>query len=1090
MSKFKPSPEQQASIDARKSGKNVTVSASAGAGKTGALIELLYTMIAKDGVSVRNILAMTFTEAAAKEMKTRLHARLEEALRDNEGDTERIRKELTLLPSADVCTIDSFCAKILKNYSYVLGWDPVRFTRVVTDRALEEIKQQAVSLVMRKNAAHPSRAFLELVMTSGKSGNDVSSLADTVLGIAAKRANYRNPDVWEKNIRSFYAAESLEDLPEEFRNELQKRIELTIEGWLDLYKKLTGILERFEVTKLLDYYAQEYVLVNGLEDRIQKGDFAGAAEYFEAEEANLPKTPQMPRGVMDPDEKKQYDKVRDKFNARYSDLKEYVRETAVLIKKNAKAKDRVYALLDCVNQYEEEFARLKEENNVIDFSDMGAGALKILRDPSNGSAEVLRKQYDYILVDEYQDSNALQEDLVGLICRKDPYNVYRIGDVKQSIYRFRGAKPGLMRSYIQNENEANLTVRYKKNFRSTPTIIEFNNRVFRHIMNIDGYEDTYTDENDRVTYGTDFQKENDSPVEIHLIEGSDYSRNETAVFKDHLAGLITDRILEMRKTSPFKNWKDYVILVRTHAYKTVLENRLKQAGIPYFFETKVGYYSDEAVTAVLSWLRWIDHPDDEISMFGVLSSAYYRRDDEYFAYLRKMRIAKESYYQVLKAEQNPIIKDYENLSDLYRKDGLGALVKAVFSLKDFYYTKTTLQQRDNLDRFYEYVMEAEKDCLSLERFLHRIDIDASKDQGSATSISSSADVVRITTIHASKGLQYKVVLCMSDILAGKNGEKGSAITDEQLGLAYNYTELPYRNRSKTLLWKMISDKHHALDTEEAIRLLYVAWTRPEKKLLIFGMKDESPAAKASFTSSYLESNSAGMFTVGNLLREALRFEDPSLYTVTNHTRAELEALEWDKIRRTVLRGASREVYSREKIPVKTFTPSSTEHHYLPPLKDRKGSSAAIRGSALHLALEKIDFGDASADGFRKLGLGLSEDDIAKLGKFFEQPLFEEIRQGEIRKEYPFAVRKDGILVHGIIDLAVFFEDKIILVDYKSDRRVTPEILKERYTSQIHEYRKALNTFGLPVEAYLYSIDLERFVPIPESGDSSNEHNDL
>ncbi|MBR3226984.1 MAG: UvrD-helicase domain-containing protein, partial [Erysipelotrichaceae bacterium] len=499
--------------------------------------------------------------------------------------------------------------------------------------------------------------------------------------------------------------------------------------------------------------------------------------------------------------------------------------------------------------------------------------------------------------------NDIQETLVRLICRKDPGNVFRVGDIKQSIYGFRSAKPSLMKEILKNAEKDEKIV-FHENFRSSDIIIRFNNIIYSTLMNIEGFSDTFSDEIDKASTILENKKANREKCEIHLLDLS-VEGEKRPVREDRIdeAYYIVDRIRKMREVSQkrkeetkdewsgldekkqkewlydhgiYADWKDYVILVRNHDHKTVMENAFRALDVPMFYIINKGYYDDVAVQTVISWLKWLNRIDDEIAMFSVLTSPFYEFSNNDLSRLvidrRKENDGSRRYEYILKKYAD-IRDDYLHLKDIYEKKGLIVLLREIFSLHDFYYTKTTLQQRDDLALLYEKCNDVYERYPSIEDMLEWLAVNERADDGAATSISESSDVVRVITIHNSKGLEYPVVFYVASTLKAKGSEKGSYRLDETLGLSLEVYKTPYYLNYRPLLWQLIEGKHYREDIEEEIRLMYVATTRAMSKLIVVAFESQD---KVRLTAAGIGKIAGKKEAVGNILREAIEANRPEI----------------------------------------------------------------------------------------------------------------------------------------------------------------------------------------------------------------------
>ena len=649
-------------------GSDLIVSASAGAGKTATLIEYIYQKIAndKDGekVSISEILAMTFTDAAAQSMKKKLFKRINDEIEAGNNDPH-IKKQAELLPSADICTIDSFCTNILNQYCYVIGWDPARPKSVLDKNTVAKIKNDVAHKLVVEELKKDNKLLFDFVAAYSNNGNNTNNFERMLVEISDKIEKFADKNKWYQIVLNYYHNNDFTKMDDANKkmffagaiNACDSIIK-SQQIYLDLVKdktfaydpydardRIKNVINKYEDIKndLINEDHSVFHRIADLEIILSNAKlfiYPSSKDGFSKQEVDDLK-------VLINEDRKKYEIVCEKQSVdAYKKLQKYALEYKDFSNQQNDLKDKVILLIDLLKEYQNRVDIAKNELNGIDFVDMEKASIEILK-KDKSIADRLRNKYKYILVDEYQDSNDIQEELIQLICRKDPGNVFRVGDVKQSIYGFRSAKPSLMRNIMKNATKDEKIV-FENNYRSSDFIIQFNNLLYKTIMNIDGYNDTYTDENDTAFAGTDEQKVNKEKCEICLIEyNKEFSDVELRLNKSFY---VVNKIKQMREDSIRKkeelkdkweslnensqkkyfydngiypDWKDYVILVKNHDHKKILQEAFESLGVPTFFIINKGYYDDSAVITVMSWLKWIANIDDEIAMYSVLSSPYY-----------------------------------------------------------------------------------------------------------------------------------------------------------------------------------------------------------------------------------------------------------------------------------------------------------------------------------------------------------------------------------------------------------------------------------------------------------------------------------
>ncbi|MBR5207950.1 MAG: UvrD-helicase domain-containing protein, partial [Erysipelotrichaceae bacterium] len=432
-----------------------------------------------------------------------------------------------------------------------------------------------------------------------------------------------------------------------------------------------------------------------------------------------------------------------------------------------------------------------------------------------------------ILVDEFQDTNDVQNTIIELISRGN--NIFRVGDIKQSIYRFRGARPQIMRDLILTTDGSQEIIFLSENYRSCKSIVEFNNYLFDVLMNIHGLSQSYTD-SDWVSIGTTGQDDhNEFPVEFHALSYTKTEEDED--LGDLKADYISRQILSMRQSTQFTKWSDYCVLVRSHAVKDKLRYSFDKYGIPNSMAVKSGFYKSVSLQEIIAFFKLLNNPHDDLSMVTLLTSSMFKMS---FEMCSKIRIENRnrSYYDALKALKSDIIEHYHHVKETYHQSGLFYAFKAMMEINDYYFM-LSVQEKTNLDlfadRIYDFEQKNGSSLIQYLNFLAQIE-----DQPTSEAISSSTldDVVRIMTVHQSKGLQFPVVFFWSTSGTRIMDNLEKCMIDSQLGLGLMHLSQPYRIKRPTLQRMALEHKNTLEEFEENIRLLYVATTRPQKKLIM------------------------------------------------------------------------------------------------------------------------------------------------------------------------------------------------------------------------------------------------------------------
>ena len=632
--------EQQKVISLRN--RNILVSAAAGSGKTAVLVQRILSKILdkEHPVDIDRLLIMTFTRAAAGEMKERISAALEQALFE-EPDNEHLQRQMTLIHTAQITTIDSFCSYIIKNYFHMIGLDPGY--RTADEGELKLLREEVIEELLEEAYEQRDEAFLELVECYSPGKTD-EGLKELIQKVYEASVSHPFPEKWLQQCLEVYRVDSKE--------ELRKT------RWISLLWEETG--ERLEEAERLADQARavcespegpwqyeaaldsDLLLIGQIKQAAEQKDYDKTAELLKKPSFARLSAKKIPE--QDEDKKTQAKTFRE-------EEKDIIKELSV--RYFCWSEDELLELLYCCRSpvenlvkltcgFQEKFSQKKREKNILDFTDMEHFALNILMDeegnPSQAARE-LSEKYEEVMVDEYQDSNLVQEMITSMVSgwSQDRKNIFMVGDVKQSIYRFRLARPELfMEKYktYSTEDSREQKIELHKNFRSRAQVLESVNYIFRRIMGEDLGGITY-DDNNALYPGADFPEGGEFlKTEVLLVEKDseelqDEDSGQTPQELEALAiaaeiNRITGReqILdkEIGTYRPLE-YGDIVILLRSaYGWADTFREVLESNGIPAYTASRTGYFSAQEVVTLLNYLRVCDNPLQDIPLTGVLHS--------------------------------------------------------------------------------------------------------------------------------------------------------------------------------------------------------------------------------------------------------------------------------------------------------------------------------------------------------------------------------------------------------------------------------------------------------------------------------------
>ncbi|NBK97100.1 MAG: helicase [Erysipelotrichia bacterium] len=1042
--------------------KNILVSASAGSGKTTVLIARLLHLVKDKRIEIDRILAMTFTEAAANEMKKRLAKELQDALIESKDEEERnyLNKQLANMSKAYISTIHGFCLQIIKNYYYAIGLDKESITNIMDESSTQQLLAQS----MEESFAQfiDDKNFLILCqMFSTKADSNVA-LQEAILSLFHLASAKSDPHAFLAQCKK-KKMKQMSDYSFAIQTYFYDYLLVQVDSLIDA---LTQARYYYDELTEMEPLNEKLIDLSHCKSALQNKNYTSFRELFLKQSMkSIKKVKEQPSF----DElKKEIENLEKNFIAIAFEEDTFIAQSNANIPYINTFIDVCTFFLDCYTQH-------KRELKYIDFSDMEHFALQILDVNEQMVAKRYQQHFYEIMVDEFQDSNDVQDRLVKLICKEN--NVFRVGDIKQSIYGFRHATPDIMRSLIDQKNEQDEVIYLNFNYRSKKSIVDFNNQLFDKLMNIHGFSSSFS-ENDCTQIGLETQKEDNVTSELHLISEKKINEGRFQKYsKDELkASYIASKIIEMKQTKGYQ-YKDFVVLVKTNAKSECLRSAFEALNIPYFINMKHGFYDSSALQNVIAFLKVLNNPHDDIAMCALLLSPFFQKDNEYLAQIKLAKEKHMSYYQYL-SKQEAFPAFYALLKDAHTQK-VSELLKSIYYYNNYYEDYTTKQEKSNLDKLFEMVcMKEANQSLSLFAFITMIEESKNTQIGEAIPISNNDDVVRVMSIHQSKGLQFPVVFLYSVDRLNLFDTKGLIAFDDELGIALNYMHL--ENRLVYTGVERIALNHKATKNalEEEMRVLYVATTRAQKEMYIVDCKEEKAVNELSKIEIYKKNS----FT--SWILQAYQHNVENLFTI----RYIDSLLECD---RQPSLESSTQTIEKYSYPIKnsyTLSPSESEVFTFTPSRFRLDEDVALkRGSDLHKMIEtlpNIAWNETILQQMATMNqITLTKHDIDILLALNTNPIYQHSFFGEVHHELPFMVNDKDTIIHGYMDYVSILNTEIILIDFKSDRYVSADELVKRYHVQLETYQKAL-TILYPdkiVNAYLYSFELQQMIPIHKNG---------
>lgn len=886
-------PEQESAImspkDSNLGAQTLLVAAAAGSGKTAVLVERIITRLKdmENPLSVQELMVVTFTKAAAAEMSARIGVALAKAMEstDDKALQARLERQLNLLPSAHISTLHSFCQWVIRSYFYKLDIPPT--ARIGNEAEMALLKQEVLENLLKEAYEHNTYGIFDLSDFFSDDKSD-AGLQDKVLSLYEFAMSQSNPDGWMRHAVEPYKVAQEQDL----RDTLWGRA-----MWVDQQAEIDRIADRIEqMEPLLEspvgpkkwdkVYQEQLAALAQLKGAQTWSDMVDVCRnldtFTKTSFTSLGKA--LEKGEVD-------GALADEFKSLGSQNKDSLKgmknglfhiDESVLQQQFKDQYPLIHNLVELTIAFHKAYDEAKKEQGIMDFSDLEHLCLALLVEPGTEDdpqpSEValeLQDTFKEIMVDEYQDTNGVQETIINLISRVD--NRFYVGDVKQAIYSFRMADSSLFmnkyNTYGLMNNAVERRIDLAKNFRSHENILTTTNFIFYQIMTQEAAELDYGEKESLIPGRIVEEAPSDwvgGAVELHLLDTSDTNRSDETDGDSETAGdepennereldFIIQKIKELHASKKqvqnadgsFRQiqWRDFAVLRRSLAgWGTRAVAAMRQAGIPAVVNERDGYFEAQEIQLLLSLLQIIDNPEQDLPMAAVLHSGLVGLDANELGALRLT--GDESLWSVmpLYAEQAQderllqFIAHIERWRTLSRRHGVADLLWDIYETLDYVNyvgaMPNGLVRRANVMALYERAKGFESSGFrGLFRFLRFVESlrDSNQDMAVANVVTEADDVVRLMTIHKSKGLEFPVVFLSgvqkkfntmdfnSPLLVDKNG--GIGLKGYYPDIRVSYPSMPW------LYCKSI--KSDAMKAEEQ-RILYVALTRARDKLFLTG----------------------------------------------------------------------------------------------------------------------------------------------------------------------------------------------------------------------------------------------------------------
>ncbi len=854
---------------------NILVSAAAGSGKTAVLIERILSRITdrENPVNVDEFLIVTFTKAAASQMRERLQQALEQALLAD-PDNEHLQRQIMLVPMAQISTIHSFCGYVIQNYFHRTGVDPSY--RVGTESELSMVKADVMQDLLEEKYAEGSDEFMQIAAMSRFVKSD-AEIEEIVLSLYEKAVSDPFPIKFLERMKAFVCMDSVEELKHSVF--VQKNMEY-------VKRLLRGIQEEYDSMLALcglpggPVWYREVLL----EEQQQFEGLCAEEDYEElGRKMNLTGWRRLP-GKKQPDlDEDKRETVKDMRNAVKGAVKSlcadlFDRPFAQQLEQMRRMRGGIVAFLDLTAAFMEKYREKKSEKSLVDFSDLEQMAMEILvgqREDGTiyktDAAQELSEQFAEIMIDEYQDSNLVQEMLLASV--STDRNRFMVGDIKQSIYRFRMARPELflekLNDYCTGGGEPNRLVNLSRNFRSRDVILAGTNSVFEKIMHreLGGVE---YDEEAKLCLGADFPETEYRTahcIDIYALDGKDDGSGEGALIAERIHEYTgEDNPLYVLDGGEYRKavYGDIVILARsTKAIGQQIYDVLSAEGIPVHMEQTKGFFDTREISSMVHLMQVIDNPRQDIPLAAVMKSPAFHFTDDELALIRGKNKDCDFYESLLafacgqapeREELRHKVEQFLTVIGRFRDKmtyvTVADMIQDIYDCTHLDYiwmaAKNGVQRKANLDMLMELAREFDSTSYrGLYQFVRYISgiKKREEDMGEANLLGNKDNVVRIMTIHKSKGLEFPVCFLAG---MGKNitgpAAKSFLMVAPDVGIASRVIDNEQGISVNNTFFRSLARMNQLEDLGEELRVLYVAMTRAKEKLVLTGAceKDKVP----------------------------------------------------------------------------------------------------------------------------------------------------------------------------------------------------------------------------------------------------------
>lgn len=844
--------EQEKVINLRN--RSLLVSAAAGSGKTAVLVQRIISMVTDetDPLDIDRLLVVTFTNAAAAEMRERVGAAIENAL-EQDPYNQHLQRQLTLVHNAQITTIDSFCIRILRDHFHKIDLEPG--FRIADEGELKLLREDVCEAVLEDFYQKADPEFLRFADSYSGAKNDLQ-IKEMILKLYNYAESYPWPKEWLETCVQQYEAANEAELEEkswirDFLSYLNVRVEDLItaqEKLLELTQEPDGPymyeasivddLRQLENLRKCEHFSQWQVAISAIDFKNigRSGKYEGSVAKKDAVMSGRKRM------------KDQIDKWKKTIFATMLEVQlERLTQTSKMVR----------MLVTLTQAFSDRFQEEKQKKNMLDFSDVEHNALRVLVDSETKelteTALEYQQQYREVMIDEYQDSNYVQETLLTAVSgvKNGNENLFMVGDVKQSIYRFRLARPELFMDKYHRFSTAESSqqrIDLHRNFRSRREVVEAVNDIFYPLMEKDLGNVAYDAE--AALYAgavyPDYENADCCKPELLLVPSQESGMER----REQEAAAVAGRIRELVETQeiPGITYKDIVLLLRSMSgWAETYQKVFEQEGIPLIVASKTGYFSATEVQTVLSLLRVLDNPYQDIPLAAVMKSYFGKFSSEELAQIRS-EYPGMPFYQCVE-QMLPVSEKIIAFQEMLQKfrqripyTPIHRLLQEILDETGYRNYVAALpageQRRANLDMLMEKAVAYEQTSYhGLFHFIRYIDrlMKYDVDYGEAEIVSEQENAVRLMSIHKSKGLEFPVVfVCGMGKQFNEQDLNSNMIFHPEFGIGLKWFDCEKRTKANTLIHQIFAMEAKKENLGEELRVLYVALTRAKEKLILAG----------------------------------------------------------------------------------------------------------------------------------------------------------------------------------------------------------------------------------------------------------------